>query len=38
MGQTKEEKIIWELKDIYFTSAQKAIEEPSDIWQQKKSK
>jgi hypothetical protein len=36
--QTKEDKTTWELKDIYLSSAQTAMEEPSDIWQQKKSK
>jgi len=38
MGQSKEEKITWELKSIYFSLAQTTMEEPSDIWQQKKTK
>jgi len=33
-----EEKTTWELKDIYFSSAQTVMERLSDIWQQREAK
>ena len=38
LEQAKEKRTTWELKEIYCSSAQAIMEEPSDIWLQKKAK